>query len=591
MATAAKKKCRQYSVEYLAYGFIESPQNTAKPLCLLCMNSLSNESMRPSKLKNHLETAHKDKKDKPLDFFKKLRDEFHGRMTVTHMFTQRVANRDRGMLASYEIANMIAKAGKPHTIGESLIMPAVAVVISTVMNKSPQEVTSAIPLSNSSVSRRIDEMAADIENQLVSKLRVNEFSLQLDETTLPDNSAFLMAFVRFLDGDEICQDLLFALKLTTDTKGESIFKKLEAYFEENKIPLKNIVACATDGAAAMIGRYRGFSAYLKKAVPNVVCVHCVVHRQHLVAKNLAGRLHEALGHVIKVVNLIKKNALQDRLFQQLCEKNNEEFERLVLHTEVRWLSKGNCLRRFVSLWNSIVSFLGETELGQKLVNAKSDIFYLSDIFEKLNVLNKELQGNDTTLFSCKEAITAFNGKLKLFWLNLGRRELSQFPSLLDISTEVLDDDLAVYVDHLKQLHNDMETRFSDLLQMTVPDWFVDPFIVDASKVDVTLQENLIELQHNTTAQARFKHGGHQKLWMNQDVLKKYPLLWNNLKLLLLAFPTSYLVETGFSRVMHLLSKTRNRLDIEKRGDLRLSLTAFKPRIDKLAALHQSQGSH
>ncbi|XP_076044737.1 protein FAM200C-like [Oratosquilla oratoria] len=269
-------------------------------------------------------------------------------------------------------------------------------------------------------------MAADVESQLVLKLQVNEFSLQLDETTLPDNSALLMAFARFLDVDGIREELIFALKLTTDTKGESIFKKLEAYFEENNIPLKNIVACATDGAAAMIGRYRGFSAYLKKYVPNVVCARCVVYRQHLVAKNLAG------------------------------------------------------------VWDSVISFLSETELGQKLVDAKSDILYLLDIIEKLNVLNKELQGNDSSLFSRKEAITAFIGNLKLFWLNIGRWEFAQFPSLASISTELLDAALAVHVNHLKQLHNDMETCFSSLLQMTVPDWFLDPFIADASEVDVTL---------------------------------------------------------------------------------------------------------
>ncbi|XP_076065258.1 protein FAM200C-like [Oratosquilla oratoria] len=211
-----------------------------------------------------------------------------------------MAKIDRGMLASYKISNLIVKAGKPHNIGESLIMPAVAIVILTVMKQSPQEVT--IPLSNSSVLRRIDEMAADVESQLMLKLQVNVFSFQLDETILPDNSALLMAFARFLDVDGIREELIFALKLTTDTKGESIFKKIEAYFEENNIPLKNIVACATDGAAAMIGGYRGFSAYLRKAVPYVVCVHCVVHRQQLVA----GRLHEALGHVIKAANLIKK---------------------------------------------------------------------------------------------------------------------------------------------------------------------------------------------------------------------------------------------------------------------------------------------
>ncbi|XP_076032500.1 zinc finger BED domain-containing protein 5-like [Oratosquilla oratoria] len=177
-------------------------------------------------------------------------------MTVNRMFTQKVAKIDKEKLTSYKIFNLIAKVGKPHTISESLIMPAVAIVLSTVMKQSPQEIISVIPLSNSSVSRRIDEMAADVESELVLKLQVKEFSLQLDKTTLPDKFALLMAFARFLDVDGIHEELIFALKLTNDTKGESIFKKLEAYFEENNIPLKNIMACATDDAATMIGRYR-----------------------------------------------------------------------------------------------------------------------------------------------------------------------------------------------------------------------------------------------------------------------------------------------------------------------------------------------
>ncbi|KAK2725100.1 hypothetical protein QYM36_001525 [Artemia franciscana] len=36
---------------------------------------------------------------------------------------------------------------------------------------------------------------------------------------------------------------------------------------------------------------------------------------------------------------------------------------------------------------------------------------------------------------------------------------------------------------------------------------------------------------------------------------------------------------------------RNRLDIMKRGDLRLSLTSIEPNISKLAKKNQPQGSH
>lgn len=89
--------------------------------------------MRPCKLKKkHLEAAYRDKNDKPLDFFKKLYDVFQERMTVNHIFTQKAAKkRKREKLASYKMANLIAKAGKSHTIGKSLIMPAMAVVISS----------------------------------------------------------------------------------------------------------------------------------------------------------------------------------------------------------------------------------------------------------------------------------------------------------------------------------------------------------------------------------------------------------------------------------------------------------------------------
>ena len=59
MSALCKKKCRQHSVEYLSYGFIPAPESVTKPMCLICMDVLSNDSMKPSKLKVHLETKHK----------------------------------------------------------------------------------------------------------------------------------------------------------------------------------------------------------------------------------------------------------------------------------------------------------------------------------------------------------------------------------------------------------------------------------------------------------------------------------------------------------------------------------------------------
>jgi hypothetical protein len=60
------------------------------------------------------------------------------------------------------------------------------------------------------------------------------------------------------------------------------------------------------------------------------------------------------------------------------------------------------------------------------------------------------------------------------------------------------------------------------------------------------------------------------------------------KLYVIAFPTPYLVESGFSWMTYLLSKVRNRLDVVKKDDLRLSLTTLQPDIQQLSTVHQAQ---
>ena len=129
MATpgASKKKCRQYSEEYLKYGFIQSLTNPQQPMCLVCEKNFSNEAMKPSRLLEHLQKIHPDESGKTLAFFHSLRVQFLKRKTM-NMFTSSSKNSDDGLKASY-ISLLIVKAGKLHTIGEELILPAIKEVI------------------------------------------------------------------------------------------------------------------------------------------------------------------------------------------------------------------------------------------------------------------------------------------------------------------------------------------------------------------------------------------------------------------------------------------------------------------------------
>ena len=84
--------------------------------------------------------------------------------------------------------------------------------------------------------------------------------------------------------------------------------------------------------------------------------------------------------VIKYVNIFKTHPLNSRLFKQLCTENDEEFERL-LHTEVRWLSKGICLNRVFCNFSSVVEVLDTVyiPLAGKLNKIQDQAAYLADI--------------------------------------------------------------------------------------------------------------------------------------------------------------------------------------------------------------------
>ncbi|KAK4319477.1 hypothetical protein Pmani_009580 [Petrolisthes manimaculis] len=167
-AVAAKKKCRQYSQKYMKYGLTTSLTNDTMPLCLLCEKTFSNDAMKPAKMKDHLERVHSDKKNKDLDYFKTLKENLKSRSDIKTFFTAAAsADTEGGLKASYNISLMIAKKGKARTLGEEIIIPAIK-VIETVMKKDSHSVLKNLPLSNSTVQRRIDEMADDVEKNLIS---------------------------------------------------------------------------------------------------------------------------------------------------------------------------------------------------------------------------------------------------------------------------------------------------------------------------------------------------------------------------------------------------------------------------------------
>ena len=132
-----------------------------------------------------------------------------------------------------------------------------------------------------------------------------------------------MACLRFHSSSmsDSVDEFLLHNNLETDSKDEAIFSCLEEYSNKHNIPVRGIMAVVTDGAPAMIDRYRGFSVFLKGKVPTVHTVYSDLHRQHLVGKKLIVEMHEALKVCIKSINKAKYHHLTSRQLAKICDEN------------------------------------------------------------------------------------------------------------------------------------------------------------------------------------------------------------------------------------------------------------------------------
>jgi len=122
-------------------------------------------------------------------------------------------------------------------------------------------------------------------------------------------------------------------------------------------------------------------------------------------------------------------------------------------------------------------------------------------------------------------------------------------------------------------------------------WIRNPFILDLDDIPKTLtnneKESLIELSCDESLKMEFTKLELGEFWIK--IKNEYPLLSKKALLFLLPFTTTYLCETGFSSMIEVKNKFRNKLNLEP--NLRLKLSNTEPDISSLISNLQIHGSH
>lgn len=77
-------------------------------------------------------------------------------------------------------------------------------------------------------------MAEDLNDQLIETVKGKKSGLQLDKATDNEDAHFI-CYVRFIDGNDSVEDIIFCKSITATTKSQDLFEILEIIMVENNV--------------------------------------------------------------------------------------------------------------------------------------------------------------------------------------------------------------------------------------------------------------------------------------------------------------------------------------------------------------------
>lgn len=344
-----KKRKRSVNPSFLdKYGVADV---SGRGICVLCSKELAEESLKPNKLQRHLET-HANVAVLSEEARRRIFHHRYTSLTKSQSVLTRALSQKEKTEISYKTAFLIAQQKRLYMEGETVIKPVLRnfceIFEGELFTKKITEAADDATLSNNTIMRRIQCIATDLKEQILEDFRKSPWTaLAVDESTDITSQPQLLIFGKFFKEFSVVEEMLACISLETTTRGEDIFSVMDKFFTENKLDWSKVYKCSVDGAPSMMGKNVGLRGIISRMHPHIKTNHCIIHRQSLASKDLSPSFSDVMQVVISTVSYVKARDLNSRMFKQLCIAENSDHQTLLMHTAVRWLSRGKTLERVI----------------------------------------------------------------------------------------------------------------------------------------------------------------------------------------------------------------------------------------------------
>lgn len=611
------------------------------PLCLICGEKLANN--KKSNVERHFHNKHRsfakkyplgEERKKAVSALIRRADQSKNSLKTW------VESSSATVSASFVGAQEIAMHGKPFTDGEYIKETLVKIsehLFSDFKNKNEiiQKIKD-VPLSAKTVKDRTVRMSENIAIQQIADIKsAPAFSIACDTSKDVCDIEQIALLCRYVNSNGPQEEVIDLIPLMGQTRGEDICDAVMDCLKRKQISTNHLVSVATDGAPSMTGTQKGFVTLLQRTLEReLLTFHCILHQEALCAQTFPPECIEVMNLVIQIVNKIMTKGLSHRQFRSLLEEVESKYDDLLMHNKVRWLSRGEVLKRFAACLSHIKTFLESKglifpELEQ--LDWLEKLHFMVDMTAHLNALNKSLQGKGNTALQMLEEVLAFGRKLTVFAKDIQRGTLSHFPTLREFKENHNQINYEYFQRAIIGMQTSFEERFCDFREekntLSFP---TSPLNIDPSLLNMTaftaisqpdLEMELADILDKDVWVSKFKcltvsleDVARQKAilaqthkWSDIEKLPRPDKLvfetWNalpdtyiNMKRyafgVLSIFGSTYLCEQMFSCMNSIKNKHRSRLTQDSlQSCVKLKVSAYSPDLRQLCSEVQQQKSH
>ena len=308
-------------------------------------------------------------------------------------FTKKRGKSERNTRASYALSKLIAEKIMPFAEGEFVKECLMAVV--DIVCPEKKSLFSNVSLSRRTVTRRIEDLAADVRGSLKDTcVGLDYFSVALGENTDLKDTAQLGVLGVFIRGVmpnlDVVEEFVHLMAMNDTTTGKDIFITLQRVLTDMILDISKLFS------NTQTVKRRGFPVGKAHERPWDFSQNQKKTSLHHSSRGTVRKISQTEGVidvVVKTVNLILSCGLNHRQFQQFLLETQAEFGDLTYFCNLRWLSRGKmlCLREEIATFlisrNKNVSHFHDPLWV-------SSLGFLVDITTHLNDLNLKLQGKN-----------------------------------------------------------------------------------------------------------------------------------------------------------------------------------------------------